>query len=259
MKIAPADVLTGLPEGLRTPLLKHYGEIARNFVERRWEPSELNAGKLCEVVYCILDGATSTAYPSQPFKPADMVAACRALEQRPASPARVGDRSLRILIPRTLLSVYEVRNNRGVGHVSGDVDSNEMDATMLFTSSNWIVCELVRIFHQVPLAQAQQTVSALVERRIPEIWEIGDKKRVLSPKLKVRDQTLLLLYSEADWVLTERLRDWVEYKNVTLYRDKILLPLHKSRLVEFDKGESRVKLSPTGALEVEEVILKALR
>ena len=258
MKLKPADLLTAVPEGLRAPLLKHYIEIARNFVERRWEPSELNAGKLCEVVYCILDGATSTSFPSHPTKPADMIAACRVLEQRPAVPGRVGDRSLRILIPRVLLGIYEVRNNRGVGHVAGDIDPNKMDATMVFASANWIVCELVRIFHQVPLESAQQAVSALVERRIPEIWEVEDQKRVLTSSLKAREQTLLLLYSEADWVQAEDLRSWVEYKNATVYRSKILLGLHKSRHIEFDQVGVRVQLSPKGAVEVEEKILPSL-
>lgn len=256
MTLKPAELLTALPEGLRVPLIKHYTEIARNFVERRWEPSELNAGKLCEVVYCILDGATSASFPSQPTKPTDMVGACRALEQRPAAQGRVGDRSLRILIQRVLLGIYEVRNNRGVGHVAGDIDSNKMDASMVFGCANWILCELVRIFHQVSLESAQQAVGALVERRLPEIWEVGDQKRVLTSSLKAREQTLLLLYSQADWVDAEDLRRWVEYKNPTQYRSKIFLELHKDRFIEFD--QIRVQLSPKGAVEVEEKILPRL-
>jgi len=255
MKLRPQELLTALPEGLRAPLLKHYIEIARNFVERRWEPSELNAGKLCEVVYCILDGATGASFASPPTKRADMVAACRTLEQRLAVPGRVGGRSLRILIPRVLLGIYEVRNNRGVGHVAGDIDSNKMDATMVFACANWILCELVRIFHQVPLEFAQQAVSALVERRLPEIWQVGNQKRVLTSSLKAREQTLVLLYSEAEWVPAEDLRRWVEYKNAAQYRSKILLTLHKSRHIEFDQTGVRVQLSPKGAVEVEEKIL----
>jgi hypothetical protein len=255
MTLAGKSLLAALPDTLRESLLEHYTRIARNYVEHRWEPSALNAGKLCEVVYCVVDGATSGAYPAHVSKPSDMVSACRALEQRPASGTRVGDRSLRVLIPRILLGIYEVRNNRGVGHVAGEVDSNQMDAAMVFGSANWIMCELVRIFHKVPLKEAQAVVSALVERRVPEIWEVGGQKRVLTNGLSAREQTLLLLYSEAQWTDAEVLRGWVEYKNITHYREKVLVVLHKARLVEFDQANGRVQLSPKGALEVEDRIL----
>src|SRR5436190_6094959 len=92
----------GLPTGLRDPLIAGYIEIARNYAEHRWEPAELNGGKLCEVVYSIVDGATSGTFPVSPQKPIRMVDACRAVEQRTSNPALLGDRSLRILIPRLL-------------------------------------------------------------------------------------------------------------------------------------------------------------
>lgn len=258
MGLQPADLLSGLPENLRLPLVQHYTKIAHNFLEHRWEPSELNAGKLCEVVYSILDGATSGSYPSKPSKPNNMVAACQALAQRPTDPRRAGDRSLRVLIPRVILALYEVRNNRGVGHVAGDVDSNEMDAAMVFSCANWVICELVRIFHKVTVEEASKAVSALVQRRLPEIWEVEGTKRVLAQGLRAREQTLLLLYSEAEWVDVEDIRSWIEYRNPTQYKAKVLVPLHKARCVEFDSMRDRLKISPKGALEVEEHILPRL-
>lgn len=253
--IAASDLFNGIPEALRKPLTDYYVRCAQHYLAGRWESSELNGGKLCEVVYCILEGATSGVFPNQPSKPNDMVGACRGLEQRPQDPARVGDRSLRILIPRVLLGVYEVRNNRGVGHAGGDVDSNKMDATLVYSSANWIMCELVRIFHGVSLNAAQQAVTALVERKVPEIWVVDGVRRVLETTLTSREQTLLLLYAEAGWVGADDLRSWIEYQNVTNYRNKILIPLHKERSIEFDQGKGRAQISPKGATEVETKIL----
>lgn len=258
MSLRPEELLSTLPKGLRDPLISHYKEIARNFLERRWEPSELNAGKLCEVVYTIVDGASSGGFATKPSKPGNMVTACNALGQRAADPARVGDRSLRILIPRVLVALYEVRNNRGVSHVAGDVNPNEMDAMMVFSCSNWILCELVRIFHKTTADAAEQAVSTLVERRLPEIWQIEDVKRVLSSHLRARDQTLLLVYSEIGWVPAEKMREWIEYSNATQYRKRILIPLHKSRHIEFDQRSNRIQISPKGSVEVEEEILPSL-
>jgi hypothetical protein len=153
-----------------------YQEIAKNFAEHRWEPSELNGGKFCEVVYTIVESVIVGSTPSKPSKPQNMVVACRGLETAPMRPGRTGDRSLRILIPRVLSALYEIRNNRGVGHAGGDVDPNFMDATAVYAMASWTLAELVRIFHGVSTREAQETFDALVERKIALVWEVDQKR-----------------------------------------------------------------------------------
>src|SRR5437868_1963365 len=141
-------------------------------MERRWSPSELSGGKFCEIVYTILQGHAKGTYATKPTKPANFVDACKKLESNSGQP-----RSFQILIPRMLPALYEIRNNRGVGHVGGDVDPNHMDATVVLGMVNWIMAELVRVLHQLPIEDAQKVVDQLVERRIPIVWQIGDVKR----------------------------------------------------------------------------------
>lgn len=109
------------------------------------------------------------SFPATAGKPRDMAGACRALENEPPDANRVGDRSLRLLIPRALPVLYEIRNNRGVGHLGGDVDANHMDAEAVQAVASWIMAELVRIFHGVATQEAQDTADALVERKSPAI------------------------------------------------------------------------------------------
>ncbi len=250
-----AQTLAGLPVGLRSPLIAAYVEMARNYSERRWEPSELNGGKLCEVIYSIVDGATAGSYPANPKKPARFIDACRAIEQRPANPGLAGDRSLRILIPRLLPYLYEIRNNRGVGHIGGDVDPNFSDASVVFACSNWLMAELIRIFHSIPLHEAQATVDSMVERRHPVIWETNGKKRVLARGMSIADQVLVLLYSSNGWVDENDLREWIGTSNSTNFRNRHLKPLHKSRVLEYDSAARKACISPLGSNEVERRIL----
>ena len=98
--IQEAKVLQGIPTGLRKPLLSAYAEILRNFRERRWEPSELNGGKLCEICYTILRGHVDGSFPAKPSKPKNMVDACKDLEKASAS----FPRSVCIQIPRMLIA-----------------------------------------------------------------------------------------------------------------------------------------------------------
>src|SRR2546428_9970348 len=116
--IDPAMALAQLPSGLRDPLLASFNEIVVNFRETRWTASELDGGKLCEVVYTILRGHVDGSFPSGPSKPSNMVQSCMDLAKADATRF---PRSVRIQIPRLLIALYEVRNNRGVGHVGGDV------------------------------------------------------------------------------------------------------------------------------------------
>src|SRR5690606_7567903 len=120
---------SNLPSELRRELLECYQSIITNFVEGRWEPTELNGGKFCEIVYSIAHGALVGTFPARATKPRNMVDACRALESLPSTPHLVGNRSLRIQIPRLLPYLYEIRNNRGVGHVGGDVNPNAADSS----------------------------------------------------------------------------------------------------------------------------------
>jgi hypothetical protein len=127
----PSKLLASIPQGLRDPLMEEYRHIASNYAEHRWEPSELSGGKFCECVYWICQGFVSGTYVASPTKPANMRDDCRDIERNPKT-THAADHSLRILIPRMLPALYDIRNNRGVGHVGGDVDPNLMDATVVF-------------------------------------------------------------------------------------------------------------------------------
>jgi hypothetical protein len=251
-----SKILAGLPVGLRDSLIESYKEIGRNFLEHRWEPSELNGGKFCEAAYTIIAGSLSGKFPARPSKPRDMVKDCRALEMIPADTNRVGDRSLRILIPRVLPILYEVRNNRGVGHIGGEVDPNYMDAMAVYSMASWMLAELVRVFHSVSPKDAQTAVDNLVERKHPLVWEVGGIKRVLDPSMAKSDQALLLLYSEPAWVQDRDLMEWVEYSGLSMFRKRVLEPLHASRLVEHNPSNDRVRISPKGVVDVEQRLLK---
>lgn len=184
-----SSLLDAIPNGLRDPLISEYNSIVQNYLEHKWTPSELSGGKFCEIVYTILDGHAKASYLSAPTKPSNFVDACKRLENNSHEP-----RSFQILIPRLLPALYEIRNNRNVGHVGGDVDPNQMDSTAVVQIAGWIMGELIRVFHNVSVSDAQKAVVHLTERKIPLVWQTLDGvKRVLNPKLSIPDQLLILI------------------------------------------------------------------
>ncbi|MGJ8629051.1 MAG: hypothetical protein ACSHXB_18985 [Sulfitobacter sp.] len=243
----PSPALSSLPISLRDPLLNEYQNIVGNFAERRWSPTELSGGLFCEIVFTILEGHSNGSYAGSPSKPSNFVSACRQLEQNTHVP-----RSFQILIPRLLPALYEVRNNRGVGHVGGDVDPNHMDATFVLSSANWIMGELVRVFHSSQIDDAQKLVDQLSEVRIPLIWQKGKMRRVLNTSLKQNQQILVLLASAGSSSVND-LVSWMDVTNRTYFK-RVLRSQHKERLIEFDETAGAVELLPPGSAMAAEIV-----
>lgn len=246
---SPSPILGGLPPRLRKELIDELNKIERHYREGRWEPAELDGGRLTEVVYSIVKGHLDRKMPAAAHKLKQMVQEIQKLEQYPAA---AGPRSMRVLIPRVLLSVLDIRNERDVGHVGGEVPSNHMDATYVLGAAKWLVAELVRIFHQVDVATATAFVDALIERDTPSVWEVvPGTKRVLNAKMPVRDKVLLLLHSTPGPVPDADLRDWCEYTNAARFRSAILGGLHNDKFVDYERNTGLVRLSWLGARYVE--------
>lgn len=247
MAVPPADaavpVLGGLPDGLRQELLDEFNKIERNYREAKWEPAELDAGRLCEVVYCIVRGHVDGSFPAQASKPPKMDAACSYLQNLPAAD---WPRSIRLHIPRVILALYGIRNDRDAGHVGAEVDSNEMDAALALAMSKWLVAELVRIFHQVDTATAAAYVNSLIQRESQAVWNVAGRKRALKPGLSMKDKTLLFLHSTPHPVTARELFKWTDHSNWTVYGAYVLAPLEAENLLWWERETDLVHLSPLG-------------
>jgi hypothetical protein len=249
MSLTPQDALTALPPGLRSDLLDAFNQIVRNYRERRWEPAELNGGKLCEAAYTIVRGRVDGSYPARSNKPRDLLKACRDIEQESWP-----ERSVKIQVPRMITALYEVRNNRGVGHAGGDVNPNYMDATVALYMSKWLLAEIIRLLHTVSTDEATQLVDALVQRQTALVWSSGDIKRVLNPELTWKQKMLVLLVSEPGDVKEVDLLCWIEHPNLARFRRDVLRPAHKAKLIDHDEKTGLIKLLPPGVDQAEQLL-----
>jgi hypothetical protein len=249
MSLAPADAFKSLPAGLREDLLNAFNDIVRNYSERRWEPAALNGGKLCEAAYTIVRGLADGKLPARAKKPVNMVDACKDMDKEKAQP-----RSVRIQIPRMVVALYEIRNNRGVGHAGGDVDPNEMDATAVLYIGKWLMAELVRILHTLTTSEAAEIVESLIKRQVALVWTSGDKKRVLRQGLTWKNNTLLLMLAETGEIPEADLFRWIEHKSLPAYRRDVLRAGHRERLWEYDEAHRTVRLLTPGIDAAEHLV-----
>ena len=245
--------LINVAKSFRAKLISSYLDVKKNSIESRYDAAGMAVAKFCEVSLRLLQSKVFGTFTPFGTKIGNYADECRKLV---TAPATNGTESERVVLPRALVFLYTMRNKRGIGHMGGDVDANAIDIAAMARISDWIVCELIRINHGLSLEEAQDIVDGLAVRQLPTIWEVAGKKRVLKDKLATKDQTLLLLYSCADsTVLFEDLCDWVEYSNPTVFKSKVIQPLHKLRLLEFDRQTESITLSPKGAQYVESSLL----
>lgn len=249
-----SKVLSNLPNELRDAVIEAFSNVRRNYTESRWEPSELNGGKFSEVVYRVLEWYTS--------KPSDFTllglqirnfkTSVKQFENKTAMPD-----SIRFHIPDALAFLYTVRNKRGVGHPGGDINPNRMDAEIILGMSNWVMAELVRIFHAANVDEAQQTVEALVEKRNALVWEVANVKRILNPAMSHKERVLVLLHSSHPAPIDDKeLLEWCEHSNPSAFRTQVLKKAHKEKLIEYDVAQQRVHLSPSGVEAAERLLLR---
>jgi hypothetical protein len=251
--------LAGVQKDIRDRISTSFIEVRQRYLEaefsdKSYDSIGLSAGKFCEAVLrCLQQRLTGSHIPFGTHLK-DFASECRKLEQLQST---TGPESLRVIIPRALLFAYTIRNKRGIGHVGGDVDANRTDMGAIQASVVWIVCELIRVFHGISLEEAQALIDNLNTRRMPLVWEVMGRKRVLRTDLNYRDKALLLLYTaQNDGVLIEELFDWIEYSNLSMFKRSVVGPLHKERLVEFDQETESVFISPLGLRYVESNLLE---
>jgi hypothetical protein len=258
MSIASASLdldaaLGALPAVIRKRLVSNYANLKRPAFESHSDALGHQAGKLAEVLLRALQHWLTDTYIPLSTGLRNFKGECEKIEALPKS---TGPEGLRILMPRALVFLYSLRNKRDFGHAGGEVDANQIDAATAVRLADWCMCELVRVSKTVPIEDAQLICDAIAQRKLPVVWSVLGRKRILNTSHTYREQTLLLLYSDLDSAIpTEDLFEWTGHSNRGHYRRDVLSALHRTRLIEWDRETDMALISPTGIAEVESRIL----
>jgi hypothetical protein len=247
--------LAAVPEKFRSKVLESYLALKRRTNLCDFEPAGLSAGKFCEAALRTLQNALTRT--SAPFNKSigNFADECRKLIQLPETS---GPESLRVIVPRALVFLYTMRNKRSIGHVGGDVDPNAIDAATIMRTADWILCELIRCFHNLPIEEAQDLIDSVSVRQLPDVWEVDGRKRVLRVDIGTKEKVLLLLYScQEGGAFEEDLCEWCRYSKLSMFKVRVLKPLDELNMLDFNEGTGWVTLSPIGHMRAEELIQRS--
>jgi len=180
----------GLPSDLVTEVIAAYEEAKTRFHRRDYRPSSVEGARFSEAVIRVIEWATTGTYtPVGGNLPKSVPNMIKQFE----SVAAVDD-GLRIHIPRTLQAVYDIRNKRNVAHL-GNIEIGLQDSGLVVHILDWVMTELVRLYHNVPAAEAQKIIEDIVKKEVAAIQVINGFPRLLKD-VPGTDHILLLLYRE---------------------------------------------------------------
>ena len=118
--------------------LEHYTQQVTEFVASEWEKSSGKGGKFIEAVLKAIWVLAGETVPGRHFGAGKII---DQLEHK-KYPAVPSDR-LHLTVPRACRVIYEISSNRGARHDPNEIDPNQMDATVVMATSQWILAELV--------------------------------------------------------------------------------------------------------------------
>ena len=171
-------------------LLDNFLKSKRGYQEGNWETSVSKAGKFVEAVSKALLKYCGKQIPAQRNFKASII--LRGLEQE----LKTIDDSIRIVIPKASIFVYEIANNRGARHDPDLVDPNEIDAGVVDVTISWILGELIRFSSKKNKnpTEARGLIEALTGKTFPFFEEIDDRFYVNINGLSATDVAMLVLY-----------------------------------------------------------------
>ncbi len=237
-------VAAELPSNLVNKLLETYAEAKRRFHLGDLRPQEVEGGRFSEAAFRVLQHVCGKQVTPLGKQLPSVDTLVRQLENATSQPE-----AIRFHIPRTLRLIYDVRNKRDVAHLADGIDPNLQDATLVVANMDWIVAELVRLYHDVTANEAQSIIENVVTKDVPAVEEIEGQPVVLA-NLKPRDQALLMLYRAGSaGVSLDELAGWLRTRKDHL-RDR-LAKLDAEKFVLLHPSTRRYFITANGRRDVE--------
>jgi hypothetical protein len=238
-------VSAGIPTPIIDEIPAAYEEAKRRYHLGDHRPQEVEGGRFAEAVLRALQHVAG-----QPVTPIGKTLPSVDALLKTFENATGQHDSVRLHIPRTLKVIYDIRNRRDVAHLADGIDPNLQDATLVIGNMDWVLAELVRLYHGVDATRAQEILEDLVTKEVPAIQEINGHPVILSD-LQARDQALLLLYrAGAEGASLDQLADWLRLRRKDHLRTR-LEKLDSEKLVLEHPRTDRFYITERGVNEVE--------
>lgn len=243
-----ADLSAVLDPVLARLVVEAYRDLQRRFLAGDWQPAELDAGRLCEVVSrCLLQ--LDQGRINHKDMPGDIRKVLLDDEQKYTHGLGSSDRRH---IVKVIEVVYKFRSDRGAVHISPIYTANQMDSVLVMHAGKWIFAELLRLALQKDRQAVGEMIAQLVQIEHAIIHELDGKPMVLAKVTAPDEILLLLLNADGNRLGRKELRAYAAHKpqNVSVAISR-LIKEKNIRVADNDE----VALTPVGEKRVLEAIV----
>lgn len=174
---------------LVTQLVDEFISLERRFIQRDWEPAELDGGQFCEILARIIYHVDSGN-----LSPSKGVDECLRYIEGDHNPHAFPIRRDALHLGRVVRTVYTFRSQRGAVHISPSYGPNHMDAKFVIESVRWAFAETLRIFWNADRDSVAKAVRELLQFDVPCIGVWEDMVRVQRTDLTAEEEVLVLLH-----------------------------------------------------------------
>jgi hypothetical protein len=236
-----------LDPSLAEALVDEFVSAERRFVQRDWEPAELDGGQFCEVLaralYSWDSGNVNAARP--------LDECVKYLRNDQVSHA-IQPRKTALHLAKVIETVYKFRNDRGVAHVSPTYKANHMDAKFVMEAIRWCMTETLRVFWQGDPEKAAKAIRELLQFDVPCIGVFAEVIVVQRTDLTAEEEVLVLLHYAGEIGFTRQELDrhaQVSARSVGRALDTLTSPARRAVVL---LGSGRFRLTDIGSRYIRE-------
>ena len=223
--------------------------MEKRYIQRDWEPAELDGGQFCEILaralYHVDSGNLNLG------KSFNECVSYIENENAGVSHA-IAPRHDATHLSRVLRTVYKFRSQRGAVHISPTYEPNHMDAKMLIECVRWSMNEVLRIFWTGDREEAAKVIRELLQFDVPCIGKFSDVVMVQRTDLNPEEEILLLLhYAGEEGFNRKQLGEYAQLSppSVTKAIQKLespqyrqIVPLNNRNYCLTDLGSRRIRV-----------------
>jgi len=237
-----------LPHELAADIVNEFMSIRMDVATQTLERAA--PGKFVETVVQVLQYLASGTY-NKSFKSGEVEDFLKNTEARTINLAP----NLKIVVTRVARGMYSLRNKRGIAHKSA-IDPNIYDLRYLYTSAQWVLCEIIRHVLSADMDTAGKLVEFIQLPSSSFVEDFGDKRLVLRAGTTEEEILTLLLHYYPTSVLSSQVHKDMDRRASSTVSNAITA-LYRRRLIEGNK-KAGYKLTSLGYQRATELAKKVI-
>jgi hypothetical protein len=181
-----------LDPDLTTALAEEFISLERRFIQRDWEPAQLDGGQFCELLARILYHQDSENLNRNK----DLDDCLKYIEDSDGNHNHsIDPRRDALHLAKILRSTYKFRSQRGGVHISPLYKPNHMDSKVIIEMVRWSFAETLRIFWKgTDREQIAKAIRELLTFDVPCIGKFEEVIMVQRTGLSAEEEILVLLH-----------------------------------------------------------------